>query len=119
MLCTLIQDEVGNFSPLVRLEKRARIPSKERWTVLYFVLRIEHPETKKTVVIGIGFIDRGEALFPVHGSGFSRKDQDGEEHHKNKVDWGPDIDFTMKDGESIDIKMPTASSVTPKDSLIL
>ena len=83
----------------------------------YFVLRIEHPETKKTVVIGIGFIDRGEAFDFQSTVADSRAKIKMEKNiAQNKVDWGPDIDFTMKDGESIDIKMPTASSVTPKDS---
>ena len=28
----------------------------------YFVLRIEHPQTKRVAFIGIGFVDRGEAF---------------------------------------------------------
>jgi adaptin ear-binding coat-associated protein 1/2 len=80
----------------------------------YFVLRIEHPETKKTVVIGIGFIDRGEAFDFQSTVADSRAKIKMEKNiAQNKVDWGPDIDFTMKDDESIEIKLPTASLNSP------
>ena len=83
----------------------------------YFVLRIEHPETKQTVVIGIGFIDRGEAFDFQSTVADSRAKIKMEKNiANNKVDWGPDIDFTMKDGESIEIKMPQAQSADLNDS---
>ena len=73
----------------------------------YFVLRIEHPQTKRVAFIGIGFVDRGEAFdFQSTVADAREKIQLEKNIAANAVDWGPDVDFKMKEGETIDIGVP-------------
>lgn len=82
----------------------------------YFVLRIEHPQTKRVAFIGIGFVDRGEA-FDFQSTVMDARDKMKVEKNiaQNKVDWGPDVDFKMKDGETIKIGLPGGGDTSVDD----